>query len=129
MKKIIILSSIILFASLSLLSQKKAPAGKLLRHVVLFTFKTTSTKEDVGRVVAAFAALPKQIKVIKAFEWGLNNSPENFHQGFTHCFVLTFDNEKDRDEVYQVHPAHKAFQEILKPHMEKVFVVDYQVEK
>ncbi len=129
MKRIIFLSIIVLLAGFGLRAQTKASAVKMLRHVVLFTFKTTSTKEDINQVVAAFAALPKQIKAIKAFEWGLNNSPENFHQGFTHCFVLTFANENDRDNVYQVHPAHKAFQEILKPHMEKVFVVDYQVEK
>jgi Stress responsive A/B Barrel Domain len=129
MKKIIILSAIALLGSLGMLAQTKNAPGKLLRHVVLFTFKPTTTKEEINRVVAAFAALPKQIKVIKAFEWGLNNSPENFHQGFTHCFVLTFANENDRDNAYQVHPAHKAFQDILKPHMEKVFVVDYQVQK
>jgi hypothetical protein len=129
MKRIIFLFFIVLLTGFGLHAQKKPSSGKMLRHVVLFTFKPTSTKEDIIQVVAAFAALPKQIKVIKAFEWGLNNSPENFHQGFTHCFILTFASEKDRDEVYQVHPAHKAFQEILKPHMDKVFVVDYQVEK
>ena len=53
-------------------------------------------------------------------------SPEHLDQGFTHCFVLTFSNEKDLAS-YQLHPAHKAFQTILKPHMDKVFVVDYFV--
>ena len=59
-------------------------------------------------------------------EWGLNMSQEHLDQGFTHCFVLTFSSEKDLAS-YQVHPAHKAFQEVLKPHMDKVFVVDYFV--
>ena len=100
----------------------------LLRHVVIFKFKESSAKASVDSVVNAFVALKDKIPVVKKLEWGLNDSPENWHQGFTHCFILTFANKKDRDEVYQVHPAHKAFQKILGPHMEKVFVVDYAVE-
>lgn len=99
-----------------------------LRHVVIFKFKESSAKASVDSVVNAFVALKDKIPVVKKLEWGLNDSPENWHQGFTHCFILTFANKKDRDEVYQVHPAHKAFQKILGPHMEKVFVVDYAVE-
>ena len=99
-----------------------------LRHVVIFKFKESSSKASVDSVVNAFVALKDKIPVVKKLEWGLNDSPENWHQGFTHCFILTFANKKDRDEVYQVHPAHKAFQKILGPHMEKVFVVDYAME-
>ena len=100
-----------------------------LRHVVIFKFKETSSKASIDSVVNAFVGLAKKIPVVKSLEWGLNDSPENFHQGFTHCFVLTFANKKDRDEVYQKHPAHMEFQKILGPHMEKVFVVDYKAEK
>jgi len=68
--------------------------------------------------------LPSQIKEIKDFEWGKNNSPEGLNQGFTHCFFVTFASEKDR-EVYLPHPAHKAFIDVLKPHLDKVLVIDY----
>lgn len=100
-----------------------------LRHVVIFKFKETSSKAAVDSVVNSFMGLAKKIPVIKSMEWGLNDSPENFHQGFTHCFVLTFSSKKDRDEVYQKHPAHMEFQKVLGPHMEKVFVVDYAAKK
>jgi hypothetical protein len=100
---------------------------KLLRHVVIFKFKETSSVEDIELVSKTFVALKEKIEVIKAFEWGINNSPEDFDQGFTHCYVLSFESEFDRDEIYQKHPAHLAFQEVLKPHFEKVFVVDYWV--
>ncbi|MEY3945682.1 MAG: hypothetical protein RJB03_388 [Bacteroidota bacterium] len=109
-------------------AQPKNQDKGLLRHVVIFKFKESSSKASVDSVVNAFVALKDKIPVVKKLEWGLNDSPENWHQGFTHCFILTFANKKDRDEVYQVHPAHKAFQKILGPHMEKVFVVDYAVE-
>ena len=109
-------------------AQPKNQDKGVLRHVVIFKFKESSSKASVDSVVNAFVALKDKIPVVKKLEWGLNDSPENWHQGFTHCFILTFANKKDRDEVYQVHPAHKAFQKILGPHMEKVFVVDYAVE-
>ena len=101
----------------------------MYRHVVMFKFKASSSKESVDKIVDAFIALKKEIPVIKAFEWGLNDSPENWHQGFTHCFILTFDNKHDRDVVYQKHQAHLDFQKILGPHMDKVFVVDYKAER
>ncbi|MEL6593896.1 MAG: Dabb family protein, partial [Bacteroidota bacterium] len=44
---------------------------------------------------------------------------------FTHCYLLTFASEEDRDSVYTPHPQHQAFVQSLQPHLEKVFVVDY----
>lgn len=99
-------------------------ANKQLRHVVLFSFKESSTAEDIAGVEAAFAALPAKIPQIRGFEWGTNNSPEGLDQGFTHCFFLTFDSEEDR-AAYLPHPDHKAFGAALGPHLEKVLVVDY----
>ncbi|MEY4629668.1 MAG: hypothetical protein RLZZ595_1994 [Bacteroidota bacterium] len=100
----------------------------MLRHVVIFKFKESSSKSSVDSVVNAFVGLKDKIAVIKKLEWGINDSPENWHQGFTHCFILSFASKKERDEIYQVHPAHNDFQKILGPHMDKVFVVDYAVE-
>ena len=98
---------------------------KLLRHVVIFKFKQESSEDDVNRLNVAFNALADSIPVIKDFEWGINDSPENFHQDFTHCYLLTFASEEDRDSVYTPHPQHQAFVESLQDHLEKVFVVDY----
>lgn len=100
------------------------PAGKLLRHVVLFKFKDSSSPADIKKVEDAFRALPAKIKEVKGFEWGTNNSPENLAQGFTHCFFVSFASEKDR-EIYLPHPAHKEFVGVLGPHLDKVLVIDY----
>jgi hypothetical protein len=108
--------------------QNKSKEGPL-QHVVIFKFKETSSQRSVDSVVNAFVGLKDKISVIKKFEWGLNDSPENWHQGFTHCFILTFDNKYDRDVIYQKHQAHLDFQKILGPHMDKVFVVDYKAER
>lgn len=102
-------------------------ATRQLRHVVLFKFKETSTADDIEQVKQAFDALPLKIPLIKGYEWGLNNSPENLNKGFTHCFFLTFHSEADRD-AYLPHPEHKVFGEIAGPHIEDVLVVDYWTE-
>ena len=102
--------------------------NKELRHVVLFKFKDSSSASDIAGVENAFRALPSKIKTIKKFEWGTNNSPENLTQGFTHCFLVTFKKEADRD-AYLPNPDHKAFVEILLPHLDKVLVLDYWAKK
>ena len=103
-------------------------ADKILRHVVLFKFKDGATPENVKSVEDAFLLLPSKINLIKGFEWGTNNSPEKLNDGLTHCFLGSFASEKDRDD-YLVHPAHKAFVEILKPFLEKAVVLDYWMKK
>lgn len=102
---------------------KYSHAGQL-RHVVLFKFKDGTSPEDIAKVEKAFAALPSKIPQIAGFEWGTDCSVENLSQGFTHCFVLTFKSQKDRDE-YLPHPEHRAFGKVLGPHLDKVLVVDY----
>lgn len=105
--------------------KKSQAKNKVLRHLVLFKFKEESSQKEIASLNHQFNALPKAISVIKSFEWGINDSPENFHQGFTHCYLLTFDSESDRDSHYTPHPKHQAFVSSLQPHLEKVFVVDY----
>lgn len=107
-------------------SQKDAgqtPTGAL-RHAVFFSFKEESTPEDVQGVADAFAALPDKIDAITGFSWGTNNSPEGLDDGFTHCFLLTFADDQGR-QTYLPHEAHKAFGDVLRPHMKDVFVIDY----
>ena len=104
--------------------QAESSDEKVLRHVVLFAFKETSTDADVAKIVEAFRGLPKKISEIKDFEWGTDISPEGKAQGFTHCFFVTFASEADRD-AYLPHPAHQELVSIVGPHVEDVCVVDY----
>ncbi|HEX5667773.1 MAG TPA: Dabb family protein [Chitinophagaceae bacterium] len=117
---------VVLFAltSLAAVQAQKKTDAKMLRHVVLFKFKDGTSPADVKKVEEAFGKLPSQITEIAGYEWGTNNSPENLNQGFTHCFFVSFRSEKDRG-VYLPHPAHQAFVDVLKPHLDKVLVIDY----
>lgn len=96
----------------------------MLKHVVLFKFKDDSSEEFISNIVSSFLHLEKHDTGICAMEWGANISPENYHQGFTHCFSLSF-LSLEHLEAYQVHPEHLKFQTVLKPHVERVFVIDY----
>ncbi len=102
--------------------EEKAAAP--LRHVVLFKFKETVSKEQVAEVVAAFGALPGKIDTIRGFEWGTDVSTEMKADGFTHCFVVTFADAKGRD-AYLPHAAHAEFVKLVGPRIEKVLVLDY----
>jgi hypothetical protein len=97
--------------------------GKL-RHVVALKFKDGTTPEQIKRVEDAFRGLKAKIPQIADLEWGTNNSPERLNQGYTHCFLLTFNTEQDR-EIYLPHPDHKGFGKVLGPVLDKVFVIDY----
>ena len=96
----------------------------ILRHVVLLSFKSAATQEQVHEIERAFCALPAKIPAIRAFEWGADVSIEGASQGFSHCFIVTFVHEDDRS-AYLPHPAHQAFGALLQPCLEKVLVFDY----
>jgi hypothetical protein len=99
--------------------------GQLLRHAVFFQFKEESSDAEIGQVCEAFAALPSKIDSIVDFQWGVNDSPEGKDDGYTHCFLLSFDSAAGRD-AYIPHPAHSGeFADVLRPHMKRAFVIDY----
>lgn len=123
MKKIALIIFVFLGFTINVSAQKKE-----LRHVVMFKFKDGTSPENIKEVENAFRELPKKIKEIKRFEWGINNSPEKHDNGFTHVFLLTFKSEEDR-AAYLPHPDHKAFGKVLGPFLDKVMVLDYWAEK
>jgi len=109
-------------------TEKTMQQDSVLRHVVMFKFKEAATKDDIRKVQEAFSALPSKIPQIASYEWGTNNSPEGLDKGYTHIFFLTFNSEEDR-AVYLPHPDHKAFGDVLRPHLEDVLVLDYWSKK
>lgn len=131
MERTLIIAFIIVFQGLAFANPKttnqlpmQQVTDSVLRHVVLFKFKSGTTTETVKKIETAFSELPSKIAEIKAYEWGLNNSPEGLDKGFTHCFFVTFENEAGRD-VYLPHPDHQKFVALASPHIEDVLVVDY----
>jgi len=119
MKKLIALIPVLILLAMN------ARAAEKLQHVVCFKFKSTAAPEEIKKVETAFGALKEKIPQISKYEWGTNVSKENRDKGFTHCFIVTFKSEKDRD-TYIEHPEHKAFVKIVGPVVEDVFVIDFR---
>ena len=98
---------------------------QVCRHVVLFKFKDQIPETTVHEIEAAFGALCRSLPFVTGFEWGRNVSPEKLNNGLTHCFLVTFANEHDRD-LYLPHPAHVEFCEnYLDGNLDQACVVDY----
>ncbi len=124
MKQISLIAALVLGLLLVLpASAQEEQKGELL-HVVSLKFKDSATPEQIKKVEEAFRGLKGPIKEIRWLKWGTNNSPEKLNKGHTHCFILAFKSEKDRD-AYIVHPDHKAFGKILGPVLDQVFVIDF----
>lgn len=96
----------------------------VLRHIVLFRWNPDTPPGTIAEIEAALCALPATIPQIAGFEWGTDISVQGLSQGFTHCFIVSFDSEADRD-VYATHPDHMAFLALSKPHRQTVMTFDY----
>ncbi len=99
-----------------------------VKHIVVFKYKEGTDAKKIEEINTAFKALKGKIPGIVSFEYGVNNSPEGLNKGFTHIYLVTFDNAKSRD-AYLPHPEHKKFTDLLGKSgiLEEPFVVDFQV--
>ena len=118
MKKLIVLLPVLILLTMN------ANAAEKLQHVVSFKFKSSATPQDIKKVEDAFRALKEKIPQMVSLEWGTNISQEKHDKGFTHCFIVTFKSEADRD-TYIRHSDHKAFGKLIGPVLEDVFVIDF----
>lgn len=95
-----------------------------LRHLVLFRFGTDAPPEQVAELIAQFGGLATLIPEVLGFEAGANISSEGLDQGYTHCFLIRFEDEAARDRYLQ-HPAHQSFVAAVTPRLEQALVVDF----
>ena len=98
----------------------------MIRHVVLLKFKEGTPAHTRESLEQSFAGLTTTVPFIQRLEWGVNASAEGLSKGFTHCFLVTFEDEAARD-AYLPHASHAAFVEKLQPWLADVLVVDYAV--
>ena len=80
-----------------------------VKHVVLLRFKPVAD-EQIAEVMADLAALKDKIPGLLDFSGGRNTSLEGLSKGYTHGFVMTFQDEASRD-AYLPHPEHEKVKE------------------
>ena len=106
--------------------QAKDQNESQIRHIVCLKFKKDASNDQIAEIEKQFPQLEESIEGITSIEWGTNNSPEGLNKGFTHCFIVTFRNDPART-AYLPHPRHQEFVDILKPLLDDVFVIDYNL--
>ncbi|WP_133127270.1 Dabb family protein [Legionella nagasakiensis] len=102
----------------------------MINHIVFLAFKSYITEPEINSVLNQLGHLMKVIPSMKDFSFGKNCSPEKLNQGYTHVFIMKFDDANGRD-IYLNHPEHKRIAAdliipILENGLESVLVVDYE---
>ena len=103
------------------------PFMSRIQHIGFFKFKSIYTAADIAAVWRALEAFQKQIPGIHGFTWGVNSSTEGLSEDFTHSFIVTFENAAARD-AYLPHPVHRAAVAFVVPKLERVIVLDHEIE-
>lgn len=95
-----------------------------LKHLALAKFKPGTAAQTIQEFFEAIGKLRDVLPGILDYSWGANNSIEGLDQGFTHAFVMTFQDAAAR-EAYLHHPAHEKARDGILPSVEVVVVLDY----
>ncbi|RKF17438.1 Dabb family protein [Alginatibacterium sediminis] len=98
----------------------------MIRHILLIKFKATVDTNDIAKIKVLFESIPNKIDGVVNVEWGLNDSPESLNQGYSYCVLMSFANEKGRQN-YLPHPEHEALKKKFVPLLDDIVVFDYQV--
>jgi hypothetical protein len=97
-----------------------------VKHVGLLKFKEGTSQEQIDQVFADLMDLSETIPGIEDYVSGPNNSPEGLADGYTHGFVMTFQDAAARD-AYLPHPEHERFQAGALPLIERAVILDFEV--
>ncbi|OAJ94180.1 Dabb family protein [Vibrio bivalvicida] len=98
----------------------------MIRHILLIKFKQDAEQSEINKLRTLFEQMPAKIEGVVEVEWGLNDSPENKNQGYTHSVLMTFADEAGRQN-YLPHPEHDALKEVFRPLLDDIIVFDYQM--
>jgi hypothetical protein len=99
------------------------------RHIVLVKVKSDTPESQVAEAFDALGALKGVIPGLLSFSAGPNTSPEGRTLGFTHGFVMDFQDAAARD-AYLPHPKHQEASAHLRAIREAengVLVFDYDL--
>ena len=97
-----------------------------VKHIALFNFKAGTSQEQIDKVLEELLDLSEMVAGVQDYVAGTNNSPENLNQGFTHGFVMTFEDIAARD-AYLPHPDHERVKASVLPFIESVLVFDFEI--
>ncbi|CAK9314328.1 unnamed protein product [Citrullus colocynthis] len=96
--------------------------GGEFKHLVLVRFKEGAAVEEI---LKGLENLVSEVEAVKTFEWGQEiEGPEMLTQGFTHAFLMTFEN-KEAHSAFVGHPKHVEFSATFSAAIDKIVVLDF----
>jgi hypothetical protein len=96
----------------------------MLQHIALARFKAGVGDDRIRHCFEEIGRLKELVPGLVDYSWGANHSPEGLSQGFTHAFVMTFQNVAARD-AYLMDPAHEKAKQLILQIVEAAVVIDY----
>lgn len=100
----------------------------MMKHIVMFKFQAEANGKTAMENAAAAKKkaeqLPAQIPQLKKLEVRLN-SPSADTTNYEFALICDFETMDDLN-TYQVHPAHVAFGQFIKPLREARACIDYE---
>lgn len=97
-----------------------------VQHIGMVKFKDGTSAEQIEKIFADLLDVTEGIPGVENYVSGVNHSPEGLSQGFTHGFVMTFQDAGARD-AYLTHPDHERFKTSALPFVENIAVVDFDL--
>jgi hypothetical protein len=97
----------------------------MVRHFGMFQFKEGVSASQIDTCFREMNGMVGKIPGLLAMENGSYESGEGLNDGFTHGFIMTFDNPASRD-AYLPHPEHERVRDIVVPCLERVVVFDFE---
>lgn len=98
----------------------------MTRHYGMFQFKQDVTNDKIINCFETMKAMVGKIPGLLDMEYGPYDSSEGLNEGFTHGFIMTFENPEAR-EAYLPHPIHEDVKDLIFPTLERVVVFDFNV--
>ena len=79
----------------------------MIRHIVLVTFKPEVAERDIATLFSGLSGLVRSLDGAGGFMGGRSESPEQMERGYSHAFVIDFDDWAALTR-YSDHPEHRA---------------------
>lgn len=89
-------------------------------------FKEGTTDEQIDRLLEEVLNLTEAVDGVEDYVAGPNNSSEGLAKGFTHGFIMTFQDAAARDACL-AHPEHERVQALLREHLADTLVFDFEI--
>jgi hypothetical protein len=95
-------------------------------HMVLVKFSQAKAQR-AAELTASLHALQAKLPGFLSVGGGPYASPEGLNQGYTHGYLMVFENAEVRNR-YLTHPDHEALKQAILPDLEGVVAFDFEAD-